>query len=182
MFHTKHLQDDQSYLVADYDPFSLTLWVLTFKKRKPHLEHSVRAFFGEHERTFHPDIFERNFSQLCTELEKKVGKLPEEVCIFLDHGESVTTSTGYTFSRTNDQPIDLEEVNGYAQNLLDKSEHQAQKMWHDESGYSFNERKLLSVFLSYIAHDKKHHTFPLGKMASHVTMRCLFLYGKKCLL
>jgi hypothetical protein len=113
------------------------------------------------------------------ELEKKVDKLPDEVCIFLDHAESVTTSTGYTFSRTSEYPIDLDEINEYAHNLLDKSEHQAQKMWHDESGYSQNERKLLSVFLSYIALDKKHHTFPLGKMASHVTMRCLFFYGRK---
>lgn len=91
----------------------------------------------------------------------------------------MTTSTGYTFSRTDESPIDLDEVNGYAQNLLEKSEQQAERMWHEEAGYTANERKLLSVFLSYIALDKKHHTFPLGKHASHVTLRCLFFYGKK---
>ena len=35
----------------------------------------------------------------------------------------------------------------------------------------------MSIFLSHLALDKKHYTFPLGKNASHVTMRCLFFYG-----
>jgi len=183
MFQTNFLQDGQSYLVADYDPLSLTIGVLTFKNRKPHIEHCVRSFFGPDERTFHPRVFERNFLQSCQELEKKSWKLPTDVCVFLDSGKSIATSTGYTFSREEeDAPITLEEINEYATNLREQSSHQAQKIWTEESGYSDKERKLISIFLSYFALDKKYHVFPLGKKASHITMRCLFFYGEQTLL
>lgn len=43
------------------------------------------------------------------------------------------------------------------------------------------DRKLISIFLSHLALDKRHHVFPLGKNASHITMRCLFFYGSKVL-
>jgi len=70
MFHTNFIQDDQSYLVADYDRFSLTVGVLKFKKRIPHLEHCVKSFFPQGKREFHPRIFEQHFTQCCHQLEK----------------------------------------------------------------------------------------------------------------
>lgn len=183
MFQTNFLQDGQSYLVADYDPFSLTVWILKFQNRKPHIEHCVRSFFAPEERMFHPRTFERNFTQSCHELEKKSWTLPKEVCVFLDHGASIATSTGYTFPRDDtDSPITLEEINTYAVKLRDQSDYQAQKIWTEESGYAESERKLISIFLSYFALDKKYHIFPLGKKASHVTMRCLFFYWEQTLL
>lgn len=86
MFHTNFLQDDQSYLVADYDHFSLTVGVLKFQKRIPHLEHCVKSFFPPEKREFHPRLFEQYFRQCCDQLRDHVGELPEEVCIFVDQG------------------------------------------------------------------------------------------------
>lgn len=183
MFRTNFIQDDQSYLVADYDHFSLTVGVLRFKKRIPHLDYSVRSFFPPEHRDFHPRIFEKHFNQCCEQLQKDVGDLPKEVCIFLDHGESIVTSTGYTFTRQNtDDPVHLEELDEYASKLLSQSENQAKRLWHEDYGYQDSDRKLLSIFLSHLALDKKHHVFPLGKNASHVTMRCLFFYWSRMLL
>lgn len=183
MFRTNFIQDDQSYLVADYDHFSLTVGVLRFEKRIPHLELCVRSFFSPGHREFHPRIFEQHFTQCCDQLRKKLWEIPKEVCIFIDHGESVITSTGYTFTRTNsDEPVHLEELDEYAWKLLSQSENQAKRLWHDDYGYENTDRKMISIFLSHLALDKKHHIFPLGKNASHVTMRCLFFYGSKTLL
>jgi hypothetical protein len=183
MFRTNFLQDDQSYLVADYDHFSLTVGVLKFKKRIPHLQYCVRSFFPPENRAFHPRLFEQHFTQCCDQLRSQVGQLPEEVCVFLDHGESLVTSTGYTFSRANThEPVHLEELDTYATQLLSQSENQAKRIWHEEFGYSDTDRKLISIFLSHLALDKRHHVFPLGKNASHITMRCLFFYGSKSLL
>lgn len=183
MFHTNFLQDDQSYLVADYDHFSLTVGVLKFQKRIPHLEYCVKSFFPPEKREFHPRIFEQHFTQCCDQLRKQVGELPQEVCVFVDHGESIITSTGYTFTRENThEPVHLEELDTYASQLLSQSENQAKRLWHDEFGYDESDRKLLSIFLSYLALDKRHHIFPLGKNAAHITMRCLFFYGSKSLL
>lgn len=183
MFRTNYISDDQSYLVVDYDHFSLTVWLLKFDKRKPKLETCVRSFFSPEERVFTFRSFERNFLQCCEQLEKKVGKLPQEVCIFLDHGESVVTSTGYTFTRENsDIPLQLEEIDGFSAQLLSQSEQQSNRVWSDEFWYNAGDRKLQSLFLSQLSLDKRHYTFPLGKMASHVTMRSLFFYGSKSLL
>lgn len=180
MFQTNFLQDDQSYLVADYDRFSLTVGILTFHKRVPKLEHCVRSFFPADRREFHPRLFEQHFSQCCEQLEKIIGKLPEEVCVFLDQSQSVVTSTGYTFTRENlDEPVHLEELDGYARQLLAQSENQSRRIWQEKNGYNPNDRKLISIFLSHLALDKRHHTYPLGKMASHVTLRCLFFYGNR---
>lgn len=85
MFHTNFLQDNQSYLVADYDLSSLTVGVLVFEKRKPKLIHSIRTFFAPDERGFHPHLFERNFKQAYDQLSEKVPEMPKEVCMFLDH-------------------------------------------------------------------------------------------------
>lgn len=162
MFHTNFLQDDQSYLVADYDHFSLTVGVLKFKKRIPHLEYCVKSFFPPEKREFHPRIFEQHFTQCCDQLRKQVGELPQEVCVFVDHGESIITSTGYTFTRENThEPVHLEELDTYASQLLSQSENQAKRLWHDDFGYDESDRKLLSIFLSYLALDKRHHIFPL---------------------
>ncbi len=55
------------------------------------------------------------------------------MCIFLDHGESVVTSTGYTFARVDsDMPVDIEEINGYAMQLLSQSEQQSRRLWHED--------------------------------------------------
>ena len=133
MFRTNFISDDQSYLVVDYDHFSLTVGVLRFHKRKPHLETCVRSFFTLSDRHFTTRTFERNFLQCCEQLKKKVGTLPKEVCIFIDHGESVATSTGYTFSRPNtDDPVTLEEIDGYASQLLAQSDQQAHRLWQEE--------------------------------------------------
>lgn len=144
---------------------------------------SVRSFFSPDERVFGMRSFERNFLQCCKQLEEKVWELPREVCIFLDHGESVVTSTGYTFSRENSEtPLQLEEIDAYASQLRSQSEQQSKRIWSEDFWYEESDRKLLSLFLSHLALDKRHHTFPLGKHASHVTMRCLFFYGSKILL
>ncbi len=183
MFRTNFLLDDQSYLVVDYDHFSLTVWVLVFKKRKPVLQTCVRSFFIPEERTFSARAFERNFIQCCEQLQKKIGDLPREVCIFLDHGESLVTSTGYTFTRTNsDTPVDIDEINGYALQLMNQSEQQSRRLWHEDFWYDESDRRLLSLFLSHLALDKKHHTFPIGKIAGHISMKCLFFYGNKSIL
>ncbi len=183
MFHTNFLQDDQSYLVADYDHFSLTVGVLKFHKRIPHLEHCVKSFFPPEKREFHPRLFEQHFTQCCDQLRDHVGELPEEVCIFVDQGESLVTSTWYTFTRPHtEEPVHLEELDVYARQLLSQSENQAKRLWHEDFGYAESDRKLLSIFLSHLALDKRHHVFPLGKNASHVTMRCLFFYGSSTLL
>jgi len=183
MFHTNFLQDNQSYLVADYDPFSLTVGVLVFEKRKPKLVHSVRTFFAPHERGFHPHTFERNFIQACELLSEKIPELPTEVCVFLDHSSMIATSVSYTFPRTNSEyPVDIQEINGYARELLKQSDHQAKKIWGDDSWYLEHDRRLLSLFLTHLALDKKHHLFPIWKMASHVTLGCLFFYGNKFLI
>lgn len=183
MFRTNFLQDDQSYLVADYDHFSLTVGVLKFQKRVPHLEYCVRSFFPPEKREFHPKIFEQHFTQCCDQLRDKLGEIPEEVCVFLDNGESLTTSTGYTFTRDNSsEPVHLEELDTYATKLLLQSDNQAKRLWEEEYGYHDTDRKLISIFLSHLALDKKHYTFPLGKNASHITMRCLFFYGSQVLL
>lgn len=183
MFRTHYIADDQSYLVADYDHFSLTVGVLKFKKRVPHLEYCVRSFFSPDKREFHPRIFEQHFSQCCDQLREKLWEIPKEVCVFVDHGESLVTSTGYTFSRVNsDESVNLEELDGYASQLRLQSENQSRRIWHDDFGYEERDRKLISIFLSHLALDKRHHVFPLGKSASHVTMRCLFFYGSKALL
>lgn len=101
----------------------------------------------------------------------------------MDNGESIVTSTGYTFTRDNiDEPVHLEELDTYASKLLLQSDNQAKRQWNEEYGYEDADRKLMSIFLSHLALDKKHYTFPLGKNASHVTMRCLFFYGGKTLL
>lgn len=103
--------------------------------------------------------------------------------MFVDHGESLVTSTGYTFSRKNtDEPVHLEELDAYAVQLLSQSENQAKRLWYEDFGYDESDRKLLSIFLSHLALDKRHHIYPLGKNASHITMRCLFFYGSKSLL
>ena len=183
MFRTNFLQDDQSYLVADYDHFSLTVGLLKFKKRIPHLEYCVRSFFSPENRVFHPRLFEQHFNQCCQQLRDHVWELPREVCVFLDHGESLVTSTGYTFSRTNThEPVHLEELDSYATQLLSQSESQSRRIWHEEFWYPELDRKLISIFLSHLALDKRHHVFPLGKNASHITMRCLFFYGSTSLL
>lgn len=183
MFRKNPIADDQSYLVVDYDHFSLTVGLLTFTDRKPKLETCVRSFFSPEDRVFSARAFERNFLQCCRQLKEKVGTLPKEVCIFLDHGESVVTSTGYTFTRENSSiPLQLEEIDGFASQLRTQSEQQSKRVWGEEFGYDESDRKLLSLFLSHLALDKRHHTFPLGKMASHVTMRCLFFYGSKSLI
>ena len=133
MFRTNFIQDDQSYLVVDYDHFSLTVGLLKFSKRKPKLETCVRSFFSPEERIFSLRSFERNFLQCCQQLEEKVGELPREVCIFLDHGESVVTSTGYTFSRENtDTRLQLEEIDGFATQLRTQAEQQAKRIWHED--------------------------------------------------
>ena len=177
MFHTHNISDDPSYLVADYDPFSLTVWLLKFRKNKPYLEHCVRSFFSPEERSFHPRIFERNLHQSCEQLSKIVGTLPSQICLFLDTGESAATSTGYTFSRPDKEvPVSLEEINLYAHNLLHQANHNIQKLWHEESWHPEHSRKLLSLFLSHLSLDKRHHVFPLGKIASQVGIRCLFFY------
>jgi hypothetical protein len=72
MFRTNYIADDQSYLVVDYDYFSLTVGLLKFTKRKPKLEMSVRSFFPPDERVFGMRSFERNFLQCCKQLEEKV--------------------------------------------------------------------------------------------------------------
>jgi hypothetical protein len=183
MFRTNFLQDDQSYLVADYDHFSLTVGVLTFKKRVPHLKHCVRSFFPPEKRDFHPRIFEQHFTQCCEQLKRQIWDLPNEVCIFLDHGESIVTSAGYTFSRANTHdPVNLDEIDTYATQLLSQSENQTKRIWYEDFGYHEADRKLISIFLSHLALDKRHHVFPLGKHAAHVTMRCLFFYGSASLL
>ncbi|MBP6921125.1 hypothetical protein KBB89_01075 [Candidatus Gracilibacteria bacterium] len=183
MFRTNFLQDDQSYLVADYDHFSLTVGVLKFVKRVPHLEYCVRSFFPPDKREFSPKIFEQYFTQCCSQLRDKLGTIPEEVCVFLDNGESITTSTGYTFTRGNSSdPVHLEELDMYAGKLLLQSNNQAKRLWEEDYGYRSTDKKLISIFLSHLALDKKHYTYPLGKNASHVTMRCLFFYGSQALL
>lgn len=179
MFRHNYIADDQSYLVVDYDHFSLTVWVLKFHKRKPSLETCVRSFFSPEEREFSMRAFERNFLQCCRELSEKIWELPREVCIFLDHSESVVTSTGYTFARgSSDTPLQLDEIDGFAAQLRTQSDQHAQRLWND-FGYEESDRQLLSLFLSHLALDKRHHTFPLWKIASHVTMRCLFFYWSK---
>ncbi len=183
MFRTNFLQDDQSYIVADYDSFSLTVGVLVFEKRVPRLVSVVRSFFPAWKRDFHPRTFEKHFTQCCRELREKIWTLPHDVCLFLDHGELLVTSTGYTFTRGEyDEPVHLEELDGYASQLLSQSETQAKRIWHTDCWYHESDRKLLSIFLSHLALDKRHHTFPLGKNASQVTMRSLFFYGNKHLL
>lgn len=133
MFRTNYIADDQSYLVVDYDHFSLTVGLLRFIKRKPQLEVCVRSFFSPEDRVFSARSFERNFLQCCRQLEEKVGELPREVCIFLDHGESVVTSTGYTFARENsDTPLQLEEIDNFATQLRIQSEQQSKRIWHGD--------------------------------------------------
>lgn len=183
MFRASFFHEDQSYLVADYDRFSLTVGVLRFQKRVPKLESCVRSFFPPESRFFHPRTFETHFRQCCDELTKTSGTLPKEVCVFIDHGESVVCSTGYTFTRADENiPVHFEELIGYGSQLFQQSENQSKRIWHMDFGYEASERKLVSIFLSHLALDKKHHIFPLGKDASHVTMRCLFFYGNKPLL
>ncbi len=183
MFETRYITDDQSYIVADYDSFSLTVWVLVFEKRKPKLLQCVRTFFDEKDRVFRPNTFEQRFAQCCDELAEKIWtSLPRDVCLFLDHPELVITSTWYTFARSGDQPVTLEEIDNYVTHLTDQSRLQAKRLWYDECGYSESDRKLISVFLSHLALDKRHYTFPLGKLASHVTLRCLFFYGSRQIL
>ena len=182
MFRHNYIADDQSYLVVDYDHFSLTVGLLKFHKRKPKLETCVRSFFSPEEREFSLRSFERNFLQCCAELTEKVWQLPKEVCIFVDHGESVVTSTWYTFTRENsEKPLQLEEIDTFATQLRVQSDQQSYRIWED-FWYDQPDRKLLSLFLSHLALDKRHHTFPLGKNASHVTLRCLFFYGSKSLI
>jgi hypothetical protein len=182
MFHHNYIADDQSYLVVDYDHFSLTVGILKFHKRKPKLETCVRSFFGPEEREFTMRSFERNFLQCCEELKEKAWQLPKDVCIFIDHGESVVTSTGYTFSREHsDKPLQLEEIDAFATQLRIQSDQQSYRIW-EEFWYDQPDKKLLSLFLSHLSLDKRHHTFPLGKNASHVTLRCLFFYWSKYLL
>ena len=133
MFRTNYIADDQSYLVVDYDHFSLTVGLLKFTKRKPKLETCVRSFFAPEEREFSLRSFERNFLQCCKQLEEKVGELPKEVCIFIDHGESIVTSTGYTFARDNtDIPLQLEEVDNFAIQLRTQSEQQSKRLWNED--------------------------------------------------
>lgn len=172
MFYTNFLQDNQSYLVADYDLFSLTVGILVFEKRKPKLIHSVRTFFAPHERVFHPHTFERNFKQAYHQLKEKIGgEMPKEVCVFLDHGDSITTSVNYTFPRKHATvPLESAEINTYARELLRQADHQSKKIWHDDMGYMEPDRRLLSLFLTHLALDKKHHLFPIGKIASHITL------------
>lgn len=108
--------------------------------------------------------------------------MPHEVCVFLDHGDMLATSVNYTFPRSKmSEPVDVLEINTYASELLKQADHQAKKMWTEDMGYFEHDRKLLSLFLTHIALDKKHHLFPIGKMASHVTLGCLFFYGNKFL-
>jgi hypothetical protein len=183
MFHTNFLQDNQSYLVADYDLSSLTVGVLVFEKRKPKLIHSIRTFFAPDERGFHPHLFERNFKQAYNQLAEKVSEMPKEVCMFLDHGDTLATSVSYTFPRSHTaDPVDVSEINTYASELLKQADHQAKKIWTDDMGYFEHDRKLLSLFLTHLALDKKHHLFPIGKIASHITLGCLFFYGNKFLI
>jgi len=183
MFHTNFLQDNQSYLVADYDLSSLTVGVLVFEKRKPKLLYSVRTFFAPHERGFHPHLFERNFKQAHAQLAEKVTEMPTEVCVFLDQSDMVAISSSYTFPRADtSSSVDIQEINAYAQELLKQADHQAKKIWTDDMGYLEHDRRLLSLFLTHLALDKKHHLFPLGKIASHVTLGCLFFYGNKYLI
>lgn len=162
MFHTNFIQDNQSYLVADYDLSSLTVGVLVFEKRKPKLIDSVRTFFAPHERGFHPHLFERNFKQALSQLAERVAEMPTEVCVFLDHSDMVATSASYTFPRDDtDSPVDIQEINEYASELLKQADHQAKKIWIDDMGYFEHDRRLLSLFLTHLALDKKHHLFPL---------------------
>ncbi len=183
MFYTNFLQDNQSYLVADYDLFSLTVGVLVFEKKKPKLIQSVRTFFAPHERVFHPHTFERNFKQAYNQLQEKIAEMPKEVCVFLDHGDMVTTSVNYTFPRKHaTEPVEAAEINMYARDLLKQADHQARKLWSDDMGYIEQDRQLLSLFLTHLALDKKHHLFPIGKIASHVTLGCLFFYTNKFLI
>ncbi len=162
MFHTNFLQDNQSYLVADYDLSSLTVGVLIFEKRKPKLIYSVRTFFAPHERGFHPHLFERNFKQAYDQLVEKVSEMPKEVCVFLDHGDTVATSVSYTFPRSHtSDPVDVSEINTYARELLKQADHQTKKIWTDDMGYFEHDRRLLSLFLTHLALDKKHHLFPI---------------------
>ena len=72
MFRHNYIADDQSYLVVDYDHFSLSVGLLKFHKRKPKLETCVRSFFSPEEREFSLRSFERNFLQCCAELTEKV--------------------------------------------------------------------------------------------------------------
>lgn len=177
MFYTHTLPDSQSYLVVDYDLSSLTLGVLIFEKRKPKLICSVRTIFSPHERVFHPHFFEWNFKQAYKELAEKVSDMPKEVCVFLDHGDIVTSSVSYTFPRDcPTDPVDMSEINAYARELLKQADHQARVLWNDDMGYLEQDRRLLSIFLTHLALDKKHHLFPIGKIASHITLGCLFFY------
>ena len=74
----------------------------------------------------------------------------------------VATSVSYTFPRTNSEyPVDIQEINGYAHELLKQADHQAKKIWGDDSGYLEHDRRLLSLFLTHLALDKKHHLFPI---------------------
>lgn len=183
MLRTTFLQDDQSYLVADYDHFSLTVGILKFEKRIPHLKDCVRSFFPPDKREFHPKLFEQHFIQCCEQLKSKVGEIPHEVCVFLDNSESLVTSTGYTFTRENtSEPVYLDELDKYATSLLAQSDNLAKRLWDEDFWYDTSDRKLISIFLSHLALDKKHYTFPLGKSASNISMRCLFFYGSKSLL
>jgi hypothetical protein len=76
----------------------------------------------------------------------------------------------------------MEEIQFYTDELFSQSELQAKRLWNSECGYFDDDRKLYSVFLSHFALDKRHHAHPMGKIASHVSMRCLFFYGSNMLL
>lgn len=184
MFHTSYLSDHQSYLIVDYNPFSLSVGILTFQGQKPHLSHCVQSFFWPDERDFHPRTFERNFLQSCEDLKEKMwADLPQDVCVFLDHQEYIALSSGYTFFRKNPgEVITWTEIHKYAQSLYAQSDHQAEVLWWRDYGYNPHDRRLLSVFLTNITLDKKYHLFPIGKIATHISLRCLFFYSNRFLI
>lgn len=183
MFQTKFLQDDQSYIVADYDSISLTVWILQFHQRVPRLEKCVRSFFPSKNHDFQSNVFAKHFEQCCDHLRKCGYQIPKEVCVFIDQSESLVISSGYTFSRKEPRDaIDLEELNGYASQLVKQADAQSKRIWSEEYGYSESDRTLISIFLSQLSLDKKIHSFPIWKEAHQVSMRCLFFFWSHSLL